>query len=77
MIKPRHIKKMLNKGRNSLNRLDHEWEDKELQELLYYYNLCKSNPKKLKKAIKILEGLWKYVNLRDIEEMKEISEERD
>ena len=77
MIKARHIKKMLNKGRDSLNRLEHAWEDENLQKLLYYYNLCKSNPKKLKKAIKILEELSIYVNLYDIQEMKEISEERD
>ena len=74
MTKPRHIKKMLTKGRDSLNKLEHEWEDRELQELLYYYNLCKENPEKLRKAIPILQALGKYVNLRDIEEMKWISE---
>ena len=77
MVKPRHMKKMLNKGRESLNKLEHEWEDKNLQKLLYYYNLCKSNPKKLKKAIKVLNELSTYVNLYDIQEMKSISEERE
>ena len=77
MTKPRHIKKMLTKGRDSLNKLEHEWDDKELQELLYYYNLCKKNPKKLKKAIVVLQELGKYVNLSDIEEIKNISESKD
>ena len=77
MIKVRHIKKMLKKGADSLNRLEHEWEDKELQELLYYYNRCKSDPKKLREAIKVLSELGNYVNLSDIEEMKEISNRKE
>jgi len=77
MTKPRHIKKMLTKGRDALNKLEHEWEDRELQDLLYYYNLCKSNPKKLKEAIKVLQELGNYVNLSDIEELKNISESKD
>lgn len=77
MVKPRHMKKMLNKGRDSLNKLEHEWENTNLQELLHYYNLCKSNPKKLKKAIKVLDELSTYVNIYDIQDMKAISQERD
>jgi len=68
------IKKLLYKGKVALNKLTYSFDDEKLQNLLYYYNLCKEDVSKLKQAIKILNHIGAFVNYSDIQRMKEISQ---
>ncbi len=67
------IKKLLNKGKVALNRLNCSWDDEKLQSLLYNYGLCKSDAVKLKKAVKVLNGIGSFVNYSDVQRMKDIT----
>ncbi len=64
------IKKLLYKGKVTLNKLTCNFDDKNLQNLLYYYNLCKEDISKLKQAVKVLNGIGQYINYSDIENMR-------
>jgi len=67
--------KLLEKGIEYLNRLDCDWEDKALQELLFHYNECKEDLPKLKKAIFILSRMSpsRYVDPWLLSELKELN----
>jgi len=67
------IKKLLKKGKVALNRLQCDWGDEKLQNLLYHYGLCKEDAIKLKKAVKILNHLGSFVTYLDVEMMKNIT----
>ena len=68
------IKKLLNKGKVALNRLECDWSDEKLQTLLHHYGLCKEDAVKLKKAVKVLNGIGSFVNYSDVQKMKNISQ---
>lgn len=67
------IKKLLNKGKVALNKFEYSFDDKNLQNLLYYYGLCKDDASKLKKAIKVLNNIDSFISYSDIQRMKEIN----
>lgn len=68
------IKKLLYKGKVALNKLTCSFDDNNLQNLLYYYNLCKEDVSKLKQAIKVLNHIGAFVNYSDIQKMKGINQ---
>ena len=71
--------KLLQKGVNYLNKLDCDWEDRDLQELLFHYNQCKEDLPQLKKAISIMSGITrsKYVDPWLLSELKELNKKED
>ncbi len=68
-------KKLLTKGKVSLNKLTCSFDDEKLQNLLYYYNLCKKDISKLKQAIKVLNHIGSFIHYSDVQKMKEISKD--
>jgi len=70
-------KRLEQRGAKYLNKLTCEWDDSNLQALLYQYNKCKDDNYRLNQAVNILSKLTEssWIDQSLISDMKKVAKE--